>query len=208
MRSVATFPPQRGGIRVRAPATTAPAGPDRPDNQPRQPTTTKGDALATFPPAPGGRGGRGGGGPLQKNLLTTTPPYYFFPPRTLHNEYIMAVTSHNMPHYVEYGLSKTPTTKRQPPHPNNQMATAQTEERALCAGQRAGGTPLRGDGGGRGKTADPDIQPRPPAPTSSPDKWGRVSHILRVGDARGPECHPAQPARGIAGEQGGRGGQG
>lgn len=72
----------------------------------------------------------------------------------------MAVASHNMPHYVEYGLSKTPTSSRQPPKPDIQPATAQTEEWALRAGQRAGGTPLRGDGGGRGKTADPDIQPR------------------------------------------------
>ena len=42
----------------------------------------KGVALATFPPAPRGRGGRGGGGPLQKKRLTTSPPYYFVLPPT------------------------------------------------------------------------------------------------------------------------------
>lgn len=56
----------------------------------------------------------------------------------------------------------------------------------MCAGQRAGGPPLRGDGGGRGKTADPDNQPRQPDPT----RGGRA----RAGMPPRPACVGDLPA--------------
>ena len=56
----------------------------------------------------------------------------------------------------------------------------------MRAGQRAGGTPLRGDGGGRGKTADPDNQPRQPAPTREGRAWaGMPPRPARAGDGGG-----------------------
>ena len=76
------------------------------------------------------------------------------------------------------GNRPNPTTRRQPPK----------QRSGPCARANGRGAPPSGGmGGGGGK---------PQTRTTNHDKRGRVSHILRVGDARGQECHPAPPACG------------
>ena len=86
----------------------------------------------------------------------------------------------------------------------------------MRAGKRAGGTPLRGDGGGRGKTADPDIQPRHPAQTSSPDIQPRhpaptngnaLATFFVRGMRAGRNATPPSPRVALRGSRAGEGGR-